>query len=95
MSGSGHVFHPGHQELHGVTVVLETNGPRTYVGRFDKEDASGVHILNVGIHEAGAAGMSKEEYLQRTTKFGVRVEEKYLVVPTKDVAKITPLGSLT
>jgi putative YphP/YqiW family bacilliredoxin len=35
------LFHPGHHELHGITVVIETHGSRTYVGRFDSEDQQG------------------------------------------------------
>jgi hypothetical protein len=93
---SGHVFHPGHHELHGITVVLETHGGRTYVGRFDTQDEAGVHLVDVGIHEgpAGSTAGSKEEYLQRTAKFGVRVEQKRVLVPTTDIAKVTPLGAL-
>ena len=33
---TGFVLHPGHHELHGITVVVETVGPLTYVARFDK-----------------------------------------------------------
>jgi hypothetical protein len=88
---SGHVFHPGHAELHGVTVVLETHGSRTYVGRYDSEDERGVHLLDVGVHNEGPEP-SKEEYIRKSARFGVRSEHKHLVVPTGDVARITRLG---
>ena len=91
---TGHVFHPGHHALHGITVVLETHGSRTYVGRFDTQDDAGVHLLDVGIHEVAVGQPSKEEYLQRTAKFGVRVAQKHVLVPGPEVAKITPLGAL-
>jgi hypothetical protein len=87
----GHVFHPGHAELHGITVVLETHGSRTYVGRYDSEDERGVHLLDVGVHEASAE-LSKEEYLRKSAKFGVRSEHKHIVVPPDQVARITRLG---
>ena len=90
---SGHVFHPGHSELHGITVVVETNGSRTYVGRYDSEDEAGLHMLDVGIHE-DPAPLSKEEYLKKTAKFGVKTQHRHLVVPRRDVARITPLGEL-
>jgi hypothetical protein len=57
----GHVFHPGHSELHGVTVVVETNGALTYVGRYDSEDDHGVHMLDVGVHN-GALGAPNMEF---------------------------------
>ena len=64
------MFHPGHHELHGVTVVVETAGPLTYVGRFDTEDAAGVHLLDVGVHDA-AAGGTREDFVRRSARFGV------------------------
>ena len=88
------VFHPGHHELHGVTVVLETRGARTYVGRFDSQDESGVHLLDVGVHEGGEQ-QSREEYLKRTLKFGVRAEQKHVLVPASQVVGITRLADVT
>lgn len=91
---SGHVFHPDHHELHGVTVVLETAGAITYVGRFDTEDEAGVHLLNLAVHDADAGGPSLEEFLSRAQRFGVRAERKHLVVPRGVVARIRKLGDL-
>jgi hypothetical protein len=88
---SGHVFHPGHEELHGVTVVLETRGSRTYVGRFDSQDERGVHLHDVGVHDASAEGPSKEEFLRRCDKFGIRTEHRDLVVPGSEVVGIARL----
>jgi hypothetical protein len=91
---TGHVFHPGHHELHGVTVVIETHGPRTYVGRFDTEDQQGLHLLDAGVHEAASGALPREDYLRRSAKFGVRAEHKHLIVPAREVAKITRLGEM-
>ena len=91
---SGHVFHPGHAELHGVTVVVETQGPRTYVGRYDREDEHGIHMLDVGIHDEQTGGL-KEEYLRRSAKFGVRTEHRHVIIPPDQVVRITRLGELT
>jgi hypothetical protein len=70
--------------------VVETGGELTYIGRFDTEDEAGVHLLNVGVHDA-AAGGSKEEYVRRSAKFGVRAERPHLVVPRPEVARIIKL----
>jgi hypothetical protein len=86
-----HVFHPGHHELHGITVVVEANGSRTYVGRFDHEDEVGVHLLDVGMHDAGS-GVTRDDYLERTARFGVRADRKHLVVPRAEIAAIRRLG---
>jgi hypothetical protein len=71
-------------------VVVETGGHLTYIGRFDTEDDAGVHLLDVGVHDA-SVGTSKEEYLRRSAKFGVRAERPHLVVPRREVARITKL----
>ena len=91
---SGHVFHPGHHALHGVTVLLETTGTRSYIGRLDTQDESGVHLLDVAVHDAKSSDVSKEEFIRRTAKFGVRVERKHTVIPSPDVTSIRPLREL-
>ena len=90
---SGHVFHPGHQELHGITVLVETGGPVTYLGRFDSEDGAGVHLLDVGVHDAGGS-VSKDEYVRKSMKFGIKVDRRHLVVPKGDVTRIVRLTEL-
>ncbi len=91
---SGHVFHPGHHELHGVTVVLEATGPRTYVGRFDSEDQRGVLMHDVAVHDAAATGPAWEEFLRRSAKFGIRSEHKDVLVPGDQVVRITRFAEL-
>ncbi len=71
-------------------MVVETEGAVTYVGRFDSEDEAGVHLLDVGVHDA-AAGGSKDDYVRRSAKFGIRAERKHLVIPRHEVARITRL----
>jgi len=74
-------------------VVVEPEGTLTYVGRFDTEDERGVHLMNVGVHDA-AAGGSKDEYVRRSARFGVRAEEKHLVVRRDQVARIIKLADI-
>lgn len=91
---SGHVFHPGHEALHGVTVVLETSGGHLYVGRYHDTESGKLRLHDVGMHDAAASGMPNEEYLRRTMKFGVRVEQKFVAVPEAEVTRMTPLGEV-
>jgi len=88
---SGHVFHPGHHELHGVTVVLDTEG-KLWVGRFDTVTPQGYLLKEAGCFEDGLTEGSREEYLQRTRKFGVRVTTRNVVVPEGVVRGIKRLG---
>lgn len=89
---SGFVLHPGHHELHGVTVVVETVSGVTYVARFDTQDEKGIHLLNVGRHDPASSGLSLEEFLTRTRKFGVKAEQKHLVVPSSEATRIRKLA---
>ena len=88
------MFHPGHHALHGITVVLDTTGPVTYVGRFDTQDESGVHLLDVAVHDRSDPATSRAEFLRRTLTFGVPVTRKHVVVPSGDVATLVPLSAV-
>lgn len=89
---SGFNLHTDRHALHGTTVVMETSGPVTYVGRFDRQEDGGVHLINVSVHDPAASQESKEEFLARTIKFGIAVDRKHLVVPESEVGRIVPLG---
>lgn len=76
-------------------MVLDTTGALTYVGRYDSEDAAGVHLLDVGVHDAAdSTAGSREEFVRRSIKFGIRTDHKQLIVPAAEVAGITKLGEL-
>ncbi len=87
-----HLFHEERHALHGVTVVLDTTGGETHLGRFDLEDGSGVHLINVASHQGDPA--SRDEFIRRSARFGIQVERKHLVVPSESVARVMPLGEV-
>lgn len=89
---TGHVFHPGHDELHGITVVLVAESGRTYVGRWHEQVEKGVVLHDVATHDP-AGGVSREDFLARTLKFGVRPEQKTVVVsePLVSVKKLAEI----
>lgn len=88
---SGHVFHPGHHDLHGITVVLRTTDQQLLVGRFDTQDEHGVRMIGVSAFDQGRDG-SPTEFLDRTNKFGLRVDQPRATIRNEIVASITPLG---
>jgi hypothetical protein len=88
---SGHVFHPGHSELHGVTVVLETTGETMYIGRYHEETPAGVLLHNVAEYRPVSTGPSPREFVERTLKYGVRADREHVVVPSPEVRSITRL----
>ncbi len=92
---TGHVFHPGHEALHGVTVVVAGASGRTYVGRYHERDPRGVVMLDVGIHDPAVAGLNREAWIARQLKFGVAAEHRHLLIPEGEAGSITPLGSFS
>ena len=89
---SGHVFHPGHDELHGVTVVITGSSGRTYVGRWHERGGRGVVMHDVAIHDPSRNPASRADWLKRQEKFGVAVEHKHLIVPEAEVAEVVKFG---
>jgi hypothetical protein len=89
---SGRPLHADRHELHGMTVVLDTSDARTYVGRFDSQDERGVHLFDVGVFDPSHG--SRDDYLRRSVKFGIRVDHPELSVAASEVSQITPLGQV-
>ncbi len=88
---SGHVFHPGHEDLHGVTVVVDDREGRTYVGRYHEATPRGVVLHDVAVRQAQGEPIDRETWLKRQLKFGVQVMERTVVVPSDSVG---PVGRL-
>ncbi|MEZ4585875.1 MAG: hypothetical protein R2909_05690 [Gemmatimonadales bacterium] len=86
----GHVFHPGHEELHGVTVLVKGNAGQVWVGRYHERTARGVVMRDVAAFDA-EGGESVEAWLRKQLKFGVKITHRTLVVPSSDAASIDRL----
>jgi hypothetical protein len=87
-------FHSDKGELHGITVVVDTHGPKVFVGRCDTESAEGIHLVDVDEHTDGEQGRSKQEYLERAARFGVFKKHDSYLVPRAEIASIKRLGDL-
>jgi hypothetical protein len=85
------VFHPGHDEWHGQTVVVFTTGPRTYVGRWDAVAGGRVRMLDVAVHDEGASDESREAWVARLNKFGIPRDQDVVAVPEAEVARVVRL----
>ena len=85
---SGLVFHPGHDEWHGQTVVVYTRGARTVVGRWDAVSGGEVLMRDAAVHEDPS---TRDGWLAEVRKFGVPVEHRVFVLPQAEVAKVVRL----
>ncbi len=103
---SGHVFHPGHDEWHGQTVVVFTSGARTVVGRWDSVAAGEVRMMDVAVHDSGhpptlpadhpaapadGAPEAREQWVARLKKYGIPVEHRTFALPEAEVDRIERL----
>jgi hypothetical protein len=88
-------FHPDRGPLHGMTVVVETTGPETWVGRCDTADEQAVVLLDADVHRAGdeAAG-SREDFLARAAAVGVWSRHRRVAIPRGRVAALRRLGEV-
>lgn len=85
-------FHDDLGELHGITVVVDTPGPKVFIGRCHQMTDTQIILLAVDEHEDGADGRSKADYIARAAKVGVWEKHKQLVLPLTEVASVKRLG---
>jgi len=86
------MLHPEREELHGITVVVEGHAGGFWVGRFHETIPRGIVLLDVGRHDPAPGAPSPEAWIDRIRRFGLRVEEHRVVIPTQDVQAITRLS---
>jgi len=88
---------PGHQHkspLHGITVVAETAGGETWVGRCDDEDALRVILFDADVHRDGEEGSGREEWLAKAARFGVWARHPRVVLPRRAVRSLRRLAEI-
>lgn len=89
---SGHVFHPSHDELHGVTVVIKGASGRTYLGRWHERDGHGVTMHDVAIHDPAGSPLAIESWLAKQEQFGVAATERTVVIPNEEAGAVRVFG---
>jgi hypothetical protein len=85
---TGFVFHPGHDEWHGQTVVVYTHGPRTVVGRWDAVQEGQLLMRDAAVHEDPA---TRDAWLAELRQYGIPVQHRVLTLPHDDVARVVRL----
>lgn len=89
----GLVFHPGHEELHGITVVVRGSSGRTYVGRYHERTAHGLALQDVAVHDP-AGGIDRETWLSRLTRFGIPVAHRRVDLPLSEIGTLSRLSEV-
>jgi hypothetical protein len=87
-------FHPGHDALHGFTVVLFSDGPSTWVGRWQEESAGMIQLADACEHRDGDGGISKDQFLAGLARSGPRPTHRVMAVPRASVSAVRQLGDV-
>ena len=87
-------FHHDTHELHGITVVVDTDGPEVFVGRCHDVDERRVILHDVDVHTEGDGGRSKLDYLRRAAVYGVWKKHDHLVLDRARVTSIRRLAEI-
>lgn len=76
--------------LHGITVVVDTAGPKLYIGRYHSENESGVLLNDADVREFDETN-AKAPYLARSAKLGVFKNTDRVRVPHEEIVSIRRL----
>jgi hypothetical protein len=93
---SGRTFpsHADRHELHGVTLVVDTDGPEIFIGRCDDISDAEVILLDVDRHVDGEGGRSKAQFVERAAQVGPWKRHQMVSLPRSRVLNIRKLGDL-
>jgi hypothetical protein len=83
--------HEHRHALHGLTVVVETDGPELWVGRCDDVVEEGVVLRDADVHREGAGETPRSDWLARARRLGVWPRHRRVVVPAARVIAVRRL----
>lgn len=86
--------HESKHALHGITVVVETDGEELWIGRCDDIVAEGVILKDADVHRLGAPGTTRGEWLERAARYGVHPHHRLATVPAARVVAVRRLAEL-
>ncbi len=79
--------------LHGLTVVVDTGGPKLYLGRYDFEDPGGIVLRDVEIRPVNA-GETKAAILARSAKYGIFKNADRVEIPRAEIVSVRTLSEI-
>jgi hypothetical protein len=85
--------HEHKHALHGITVVVETDGPELWIGRCDDIVEAGVMLKDADVHREGDS-RPREEWLERARLVGVFPNHRQALVEAARVVSVRRLAEL-
>jgi hypothetical protein len=78
---------------HGINVVIETHGPKLYIGRYDSTNGFTALLHDCDVHEV-KPGEDSEAYVRETAKYGVDVKARDVEVDVMQIKRVRLLGEI-
>ena len=94
MSANGFAPHADRHEFHGITLVVDTDGPEIFIGRCDDITETDVILLDVDEHREEEGAQSKEDFVTRAAQVGAWSRHQMVTVPRARVVSLRKLGDL-
>ena len=88
-------FHDNLGELHGITVVVDTDGPRIAIGRCHEMTASEIVLMDADLLDEAPGTATKRDFVNRAAMVGVWARHRRLTIPMTGVVSVTPLGTIS
>jgi hypothetical protein len=85
---TGFVFHPGHDEWHGQTVVIYTRGARVIAGRWDAVQAGELLVRDAAVHDDPG---TRADWVAAAKHYGIPVQQRTLTLPYAEVERVVRL----
>ena len=85
-------FHRDRSELHGITVVVETEAGELWIGRCDDEDGERVILLDADVHREAESDTPRAAWREKADRFGVWPRHPRVVIPRGRVTSLERLG---
>ena len=80
--------------MHGITVVVETDGAELWIGRCDDIVGDGVILKDADVHREGESERPRADWLARAKRFGVFPHHRLHLVPAASVVSVRRLVEL-
>jgi len=87
-------FHDDLGPLHGMTVVVDTTGPRIVVGRCHEATEESVILVGAAVHEEGQDGLTKADYVEKVARLGYWEKHARFTLPRHEVVSVRTLGEV-
>ena len=87
-------FHDGRGDLHGITVVVDTNGPEVWAGRCDTLQDGQIVLLGADRHSSGDGAVTKDEWVRRAAMVGFHPRHQRVVLALDQVASVRRLAEI-